>query len=340
MLRRFRIYLQGIPFNIVSDCRAVIQTLEKRDINARIARWSLKLQSFDFQVKHNQSSHMKHVDALSRSFGVLVVEDNPFEWNLMILQYKDPKIKDLMDSLEGNEDPHYELRNGVVYKKHSGQLLFVVPEGMEQHVLFRYHNEMGHIGVSKMIEVLKRTYWFPHIRRKCEEYIRNCLKCISFAPVSGKPEEGSLYPIPKGNIPFETIHIDHFGPMNKQVSYKKYILVVVDAFSKFVQLYATKTTNASEVIGNLTRFFQCYSTPKVVVSDRSSSFTSVEFEDFLKERDIKHVKIATGSSQANGQIERVNRVFTPMIAKLSDHTSGPQWYRILGEIEYSILITR
>lgn len=124
--------------------------------------------------------------------------------------------------------------------------------------------------------------------------------------------------------------------MHKQVSYKKYILVVVDAFSKFVQLYSTKTTNSSEVVSHLTRFSQCYSTPKVLISDRGSSFTSVEFEDFLKKYDIRHVKIATGSPQANGQVEWVNRVFTPMIAKLSDHTVGPQWYRILGEIEHSI----
>lgn len=68
-LRRFRIYLQDISFIIVSDCSAVTQTLEKRDMNARIARWSLELQHFDFKVVHRPSSKMTHVDALSRSFG-------------------------------------------------------------------------------------------------------------------------------------------------------------------------------------------------------------------------------------------------------------------------------
>lgn len=91
-LRRFRIYLQGISFIIVSDCSAVTQTLEKRDINARIRRWSLELQNFDYKIVHRSSTRMGHVDALSRSFGILVVEDNPFEWNLTILHNKDPKI--------------------------------------------------------------------------------------------------------------------------------------------------------------------------------------------------------------------------------------------------------
>lgn len=102
---------------------------------------------------------MAHVDALSRSFGVLVIDDNPFEWNLMVLQNRDPKIKDIATRLESAEDQQYELRNGLVYKKHGANLLFLVPEQIERHVLFRYRNEMGHVGPGKMIEAIRRTYW-------------------------------------------------------------------------------------------------------------------------------------------------------------------------------------
>lgn len=105
------------------------------------------------------------------------------------------------------------------YKKHNENLLFLVPEQMEKHVLFKYHNEMGHIG--KMIDIIRRTYWFPHMREKCENHIKNCLKCISFSPQSGKAE-GYLNPIPKGNTPFETLHIDHYVPVNKCFSKKVY----------------------------------------------------------------------------------------------------------------------
>lgn len=164
------------------------------------------MQSFEFNVVHRPSARMGHVDALSRLFGVLVVEDNPFEWNLMILQNKDAKIKDIANKLENAKDPQYELRNSLVYKKHSDKLLFLLPEKMEQHVLFRYHNEMGHVGASKMLDNIRNTYWFPEIRKKCNEHIKNCLKCISFSPTSGKVE-GSLHPIPKGRIPFEIIHV-------------------------------------------------------------------------------------------------------------------------------------
>ncbi|XP_018368249.1 PREDICTED: uncharacterized protein K02A2.6-like [Trachymyrmex cornetzi] len=333
--RRFRIYLQGTQFVVVSDCNAVTQTLEKWDINAQIARWNLELQNFDFRVVHRPGSRMAHVDALSRAFGVLVVEDNPFEWNLAVLQNRDSIIKDIISKLESKDDPQYEMRDGLVYKKHGGKSLFMIPRQMESPVLVRYHNEMGHIGPGRMIDVIRRTYWFPHIREKCEDHVRRCLKCISFSPTSGK-EEGYLNPIPKGRLPFETLHINHFGPVDRQVSSKKYVLAIVDAFSKFVRLFATKTTGTKETTACLTQFFQSYSKPQRIISDRGSSFTSQEFEKFMKKQGIQHIKVAVGSPQANGQAERINRVLAPCIAKLSNPSNGWQRYNILHEVEYSI----
>lgn len=51
-LKRFRIYLQGIAFKIVTDCNALVMTLNKRNINPRIARWALELQNFDYNTEH------------------------------------------------------------------------------------------------------------------------------------------------------------------------------------------------------------------------------------------------------------------------------------------------
>ena len=95
------------------------------------------------------------------------------------------------------------------------------------------------------------------------------------------------------------VHIDHVTISDVRVPSKKYILVVIDGFSKFTKMYATNTTTAREVIDKLKVYFQYYSKPKTVVSDRGSCFTSKEFSDFLQEFNIQHVKVATGSPQAN-----------------------------------------
>lgn len=51
-LQRFYIYLFGIPFTVVTDCQALVYALTKANLNHRILRWTLKLQSYFFTVIH------------------------------------------------------------------------------------------------------------------------------------------------------------------------------------------------------------------------------------------------------------------------------------------------
>jgi len=60
-----------------------------------------------------------------------------------------------------------------------------------------------------------------------------------FAPKTGKTEE-FLNIIPRDNVLFTMLHIDYIEPKDKQNFVKRHILVVFDAFAKFVKLYAAK----------------------------------------------------------------------------------------------------
>jgi len=110
----------------------------------------------------------------------------------------------------------------------------------------------------------------------------------------------------------------------------------VDGFTKYVKLYATKSTSSKEVIVALRNYFTYYSRPRLLVSDRGTAFTSEEFEEFLTTNNIKHILIATGSPQANGQVERINRVIKPMLGKLIEDSSAKNWTSTLGEIEFAL----
>ena len=333
-LERFRIYLQGKKFKIVTDCNSLTLTLNKKEMNLRIARWALELQNYDYILEHRAGSKMQHVDALSRCHNIMIIESNTFEENLIICQNKDGKLSSLKKELEKKQNKFYEMRNGVIYKKsNNGSLLFCVPEAMEISILNKYHDEIGHVGIDKTTDLISKSYWFPKIREKVASHIQNCLKCIVYSSKQSK-EEGFLNSIPKPNQPFEVIHVDHYGPVDNGRSLK-HIFVVIDAATKFVRLYPTKTTNTKEVISHLKDYFRSYSRPSVIISDRGTAFTSHDFEQFLTENQVKHIKIATGSPKANGQIERVNRSLGPMIAKLVQPEKKIFWDMVIDKVEHT-----
>ena len=333
-VQRFHIYLFGIKFKIFTDCDSFRLTLGKSNINPRISRWALFLEAYDYTIEHRPGTKMSHVDALSRCHGVLILESTGFERILSVKQDKDKEIIEIRDRLENEEDRYFELRDGLVYRKTKDRrLLFYVPKCLEDNVIRTCHDDIGHVGIDKVVDNINRVYWFPKLREKVKKYIANCLKCVEFSPTSGK-REGYLHSLPKGNIPFQTIHVDHYGPLEKSGRGFKHILSVVDGFTKFIRLYPCKSTTTDETTGHLSDYFRSYSKPKRLVSDRGTCFTSGKFATFIEEWAIEHVLVAVGTPRANGQVERFNRTITPMLSKLVE--SPNKWCNALICVEYAL----
>ena len=337
-IKRFRVYLQGIPFKIITDCNSIKCALSKKEIVPRISRWVLELENYNYTVEHRRGDQMRHVDALSRA--IFVIEDNSIERNLSICQQADTELEVIRTRLEKEEDSVYELRNGLLYRKAGDKLLFVVPKNMINNIIKSYHDDIGHVSVEKCTRLLKQLYWFPKLTDFVKDYVDNCVRCISFNSKCGK-QEGFLHPIDKGCAPFNTIHIDHLGPFNKTSRKNQYLFVVIDAFTKFVRLYATKTTKTSEVIKHLESYFSYYSRPIRIISDRGSCFTASDFANFCDSLSIKHVKIATATPRANGQVERVNRTLKPIVAKcLADELEvigeRADWDKLIEHAQYAL----
>ncbi|GFY43669.1 transposon Tf2-8 polyprotein [Trichonephila inaurata madagascariensis] len=74
-LNKFRVYLLGQHFKIVTDCSAFQKTIYKKDLITRIAGWALQLEEFDYEIEHRARSRMKRVDALSR-YPVMIICDD------------------------------------------------------------------------------------------------------------------------------------------------------------------------------------------------------------------------------------------------------------------------
>lgn len=304
-IKQFHLYLYGLRFTIITDCNALVYAMNKVNLNPRIARWTLALQDYDFKVMHRSGNKMQHVDALSRA--AFYVHEMPLERELEFRQIADPKLKQISEELEFNDSDKFTLANELVYRKDGTELKFAVPDSIVPSILRTHHDDAGHCGKEKTFQSVIKNYWFPAMRKRIYDYVDNCFKCIMSNDSTNRFEkELSSYPSP--TVPMDTIHIDHFGPLQETPQRYKHILVIVDAFTRFTWLRAVKSTTSRETIEHLRNIFTEYGNPTTIVSDRGTAFTSKEFAAFTTDTLIKHRQIAVAAPWANGLVERVNRV--------------------------------
>ncbi|GFU29043.1 retrovirus-related Pol polyprotein from transposon 17.6 [Trichonephila clavipes] len=121
-LKKFRVYLLGQHFKIVTDCSAFHKTMQKKELITRIARWAFQLEEFDYEIEHRAGSRMKHVDALSR-YPVMMVCNDTLTSKLKNAQEEDDNIETLKSLLEKQESEEFFERNGILYKYLNGREL-------------------------------------------------------------------------------------------------------------------------------------------------------------------------------------------------------------------------
>jgi len=93
-------------------------------------------------------------------------------------------------------------------------------------------------------------------------------------------------------------------------------------------LYATKSTNASEVVKILQKQAVIFGNPRRIISDRGTAFSSQEFKDYCKQENVEHMLITTGVPRSNEQVERINRMIIPLLTKLSAPKPA-EWFKHL-----------
>lgn len=328
-LKKLRVYLLGLRFKILTDCKAFKQTMAKRDISAKIARWALQLEEFDCTVEHRAGTTMRHVDALSRCPEVQAVEDGVME-QIKAKQANDEKCKTIIERLKSNgRFQEFQMRREILYWFKDGAYLVVVPKSMQTQLVRKAH-EVGHKSARRTQEVLQRDYYIERLGPKCAQVIANCVECILSARKSGH-QEGFLSPIDTG-LPLATYHLDHLGPLPSTVKAYKYLLVIIDSFTKFVWIYPVKDTSTVEVLKRMDLQKNVFGQPGRVITDRGSAFTSSDFKNYCCEEKIEHRTITTGVPRGNGQVERVHAIIIPMLTKLS--VNNPmKWYQHVEKVQ-------
>lgn len=314
-LRKLRVYLLGLEFRIITDCNAFNLTMRKRDINPRVARWALQLEEFNCIVVHRSGSAMRHVDALSRYPSVYAMQDDLLE-TIKNCQMNDPECSVIRACIEAKGTyKDYDVRREILYRVIEGTHLLVVPKPMQKQLIRTTHNR-GHLSAGRVEAEIRKDYSIPKLSEKCARVVAQCVTCILSSRKSGK-QEGLYNPIEKGNVPLDTYHIDHLGPLPSTAKNYKYIMVIIDAFTKYVWLYPVRDTSSANVLKRLEFQQECFGSPRRIVTDRGTAFTSLDFRAYCEKERIDHELITTGVPRGNGQVERVNGIIIPALTKLS-----------------------
>ncbi|XP_049414694.1 uncharacterized protein LOC125877445 [Solanum stenotomum] len=168
----------------------------------------------------------------------------------------------------------------------------------------------NHVGVHTVAKILQSGYYWPSLYKDAQEFSKKCTQCQRQGGASRR-HELPLKPILEVEL-FDVWGIDFMGPFGN-----KYILVVVDYVSKWVETVALPINEGRSVVQFLKRYiFARFVTPRAIINDGGSHFCNRLFTSALSKYEVKH-KVATPyHPQISGQVEVSNREIKNILGKI------------------------
>ena len=207
---------------------------------------------------------------------------------------------------------HLRLENGVLfYEWHHGfqkSKLLVIPKSMRDAVIKLFQDEKvgGHQGREKTKErIRQRAYWYG-MATNIDIYIATCRKC-SMNKRSRRPR-APLQNFQAG-YPGDRVHLDMLGPFCESLQGHKYVLMIIDQFTRWLEMMPLAVQDAESVAK---AFFESYvvrfGAPWCVNTDQGRNFYSEMFKTFCALLEVGKTRTTPYRPSSNGQVERYNQL--------------------------------
>ena len=151
---------------------------------------------------------------------------------------------------------------------------------IEENLLYKLHKDLGCPGITRLyhqVKVRNLPYTLADVSKVC----KSCSSCCELKPNFYKPTPGK--PV-RATQPFERLSVDFKGPLPKsRISENRYILTIVDEYSRFTWAYPCKDTSTATVIKIYNDLFATFGTPGTIHSDRGSGFLSTSMRGYLND---------------------------------------------------------
>jgi len=238
-----------------------------------------------------------------------------------------------------------ELRNGILHYQWvdpSGVVrrsLLVTPQRLRSEIIKTAHENVcsGHPGPEKTLHLIRQQYFWIGMSTDVKVHVQSCDKCHRNKKINYTPRS-HLKKFHAGE-PMERVHIDILGPLTETSAGNKYILVMVDQFTKWVELKALPEQSAETVARVFVEEFVCrMGCALEVFSDQGRNFESRLFQDMCSLLQMAKARTTPYRPSSNGQVERMNR---EILTKLRIHIDGHQrvWDRYLPFVAMAMRAT-
>ena len=232
------------------------------------------------------------------------------------------------------------LKSGTLYRRRivddAEQLQLVLPAAARPQVLRGLHDDMGHLGRDKTLDLVRSRFCWPSMAQDVDTHIRNCERCIKRkAP---DPPKAPMVPI-LASEPRELLAIDVLS-LEKGKGGHEHILVMTDSFTKYSWAFPTRNQKATTVAKLLwEKVLVHFGFPQRLHSDQGRDFESKIIKDLCKMAGIEKTRTTPYHPQGNGQTERFNRTLLGMLGTL-DGDKKNDWPEYVAPLVHAYNCTK
>ena len=317
-LKKFEYLLRDVKFTIRTDHRNLL--FLNNDASSKVLHWKWDIQQFNFDVQHIPGRDNIVADLYSRLCTIqsdrttqeqqtevlasIETSINTSRGVAHILAANASKRLDTPRAWMKNNRPTDDEIHKEISKVHGWGTRS--ENGVET---IAHH---GHGGVDRTLRLLRDSLppskWWTNMRDDVRTFIKNCPQCQFMQParlqIHAQVEPFNM----SVHKPMDRWNIDTIGPLPKDESGNQYIIVVVDAFSRFVELYAAKDVSALSAMKAILQAVGRYGTPSEILTDNNGSQYIAELNKQLYDHMItQHVTIMPYSHEENSIVERQNK---------------------------------
>nr|CAI5829091.1 unnamed protein product [Callosobruchus analis] len=366
-LDQWRSMLLGRDIIVLTDHKALTFFLTCKLRSARISRWILYIQEFCFQIEHCPGVQNKVADALSRfphNKDLRLSPERPADLTVMRVKVTDifdrlnsnfkgwredqlndswianklSFLEDLSSSVPVLSDSEYRtyrwyvVHEGLLFKR--GDALcpgskLCVPRSQVLELVKAEHEQSGHFGKNKIVARMKDYFYWPKMQKHIRQFVAACELCQKIKP--SKVSRGLLNSVIPEK-PGELVCLDLIGPLPISRGGVTQLLVMVDAFSKYVRLYplkrATTRSILNKIIGDYVVKIQ---KPKCLLSDNGTQFTSKKWGEELAKMGIQ-IKLISVYFPEGNVTERYNREVGRLL-RMYCHEKHSKWACVVDFVE-------